>query len=308
MRAYLQLFRDQVFPGSFVLLKRIFWPGLLLTILLTILSLAIILPLMLQGLGWNISDLVHFKENFQEAMKTMDPNDNPLDVLKQFFGKINFLYLIICFILSMIFTSLQYVVYFRLNDNEIRKNNNSFIEAIAKSLNAGDIMKMLGAYILMVLLFAGVFMVYFIFVFLLYYVAAILGIIVGFLLLFVVGIFILRFSIIQAALIHGNMTISEAFAFSYKNITWKRGGILLLIGLVFLIAAMVIGLIIQTIGGLFFGNNNPGLTAYIVLQLFSNILGAIIALYFHSALSSIYFRYSNDELEGNDKFEEHLIN
>lgn len=307
MRAYLLLFRDQVFAGSFSLVKRIFWPGLLFTILITVLSLAIILPLTLSGLGWNIADMIHFKERFQEVMKTVEPNENPITAIMQLFGKINFLYLIISFIVLMILTSFQYVVYFRLNDNEIRKNNNSFIDAITKSLN-GDILKMLGTYILMMFLFVGVFFVYALIVKLLYDVSAIMGILIGFFLLFVVGIFLLRFSITQAALIHGNMSISEAFAYSYRNITWKRGGILLLIGLVFFIAAGVLGLIIEMLSGIIFGHNDPGMIVYMIIQVFSNVLGAIISLYFYSALSAIYFRYSNDEMEGNDKFEEHLIN
>lgn len=138
----------------------------------------------------------------------------------------------------------------------------------------------------------------------------------AFLLILVLFAVLLRFLIAPAAIVHGNMAIGDAIAFSWKNINMRRAFTLLLIGFVFFIVAIIIFAIIGGIVGLIgmksLNNESEMGTMSIVLfvigQIISGVLGAIISAYLYSSLSALYFRFSNEETEGENAIQEHLIN
>jgi hypothetical protein len=104
------------------------------------------------------------------------------------------------------------------------------------------------------------------------------------------------------------MGIMESIQFSFKKITWKRGGILFLMGLVFGIALMMVSGLISSITVAIFGISNTTTTSFVISQILSSVIGAVLSAFFFSALTAIYFRYSDDQNEDSSQVEEHLIN
>jgi MFS family permease len=137
----------------------------------------------------------------------------------------------------------------------------------------------------------------------------VLGIIIGFIGFFFLLFFILRFSLGFAAIVHGKMSISEAFAYSFTKITFKRAAMLFLMGIVTLvvmgIASGIGGMIVHLIVN---REHSDPMTYYLVNQIFGTIMGVIVSTFIFTGSSALYFRYSDDEDQDNDELSEHLIN
>ncbi len=307
MKEYLQLFRGSAFNGSITLLRRILLPNLVITILLTLVSLAAIFPLILKGFGWGISDLMNFGERMKEVFSNMSQGQQPMEIMGQLFTTINFGYLALAFIVALLLGAYRYCVFFKLNDNEVRGSNNKIGDAIKGGFSE-KVLSMIGLYFILMILMVVVLLIYGLFVGLLMAASKILGVLIAFILFFVVAILIIRFLIAPAALMHGNMGVFDALGYSFKNITWKRAGILLLMSLVFIIAFFIVSMIIGAITGAFLGHAEMNMTYLIISQIISAIINAILAAFLFTSFTAIYFRYSDDSDGEETNIEEHLIN
>lgn len=305
MREYLQLFRDQAFNGAFVLMKRVLLSNIIIAVILSIVSILLVVPLILKGIGWSFADLVGLKEKMESMSKNVTEPDDIRNFFMQMLGEINFGYLAIAMLVAILFSAYQYVVFFRLNDNTVRENNTGIVDALRMSFTS-KVFSMIGLYLSLVAISALTFILFGILIGVLIALSKILGILIGFILFFVVLLFIIRFMISPAALIHGNMGIGAAISYSFNKITWKRAGILFLMGLVFMIAASMVSFTVSSITGAIFGFNNTNMTAIVISQVIAGALGAVLGAFLYCSLTSIYFRYS-DDMRDDNAIEDHLI-
>ena len=89
MNQLLQSFRGQVFEASMQLFKKVLVRHLLTSILISLVTFAIAIPLILQGLGWSFDDLSNFQTNFQESLQNLDKGSNPYEAIFALFGDVN---------------------------------------------------------------------------------------------------------------------------------------------------------------------------------------------------------------------------
>lgn len=307
MKEYLQLFRGAAFNGAFVLFKRILISNLVINLILAILTAAVVFPLVLAGLGWELADVLNFQEKIKEMASSIQPGTNPLEIMAQMFGDINLGYVFLALLVLLLFTAYKNVVLYRLNDAEVRQSNPSFLDALKSGLSE-KIFSMIGLSFMLGLLIGAIILVYILVVFLLYSMATYLGVILGFILFFFVAIFIIRFMMASPALIHGNMGVFESISYSFKHITWKRAGLLFLMGLVVIIISAIVGGIIGLItGAVGLKGGNVSIPLMFTNQLVQTIVDSIIGAFLLSAFSAIYFRYSEDADGEEQNIEEHFI-
>lgn len=306
MKEYLQLFRDQAFSGAFSLMKRILVPNILISMILGIVSILAIMPLILKGLGWTFADLFAFNERLQEIITEVKDGDNFESLIMAEFGQISKIYLAIAIILSVLFSAYQYLVFLTLNDQAVRNNNTNILNAL-KSAFTLKIFTMTGLFITMMLLFTGFFLLYVLILTPLMMFNSVLGALIGFILFFALLLMIIRLMIAPAAMVHGKMGIIESIAYSFKKITWKRAGILFLLGLIFIVAFVMTYSLIGSITGAIFGIGNMNMNAIVIGQIISSAIGAVLSAFLYSSLTAIYFRYSSDNVDTDENIEEHLI-
>lgn len=307
MKEYLQLFRGSAFSGAMALFKRILLPNLLMNLILAILTGAVVFPLLLAGLGWELSDVLNIQEKMKEMAGSIQPGSNPMDAFGQMFGNINFAFIFLAVIVMILFSAYKNVALYKLNDNEVRNSNSNFLDALKGGISE-NVFSMIGLSFAVGLLVIVIFLVYMLIVYLLYSMASFIGIIFGFILFFFMAIFIIRFMISSPALVHGNMGVFEAINYSFKSITWKRAGLLFLMGLVVIVISLIVGgvlgLITNAIGLTGTGVSIPLMIANQILQ---TIVNSIISAFFFAAVSAIYFRYSEDSDGEEQNIEEHFI-
>ncbi len=308
MKEYLQLFRGSAFTGAFGLYKRILLSNIIMNVLIFLVSGAILLPLILNGLGWELADLLSFRQKLQEMFSHITPGSNPLESFMQLFGSINYAYIFLAGLIALLVSGYKNIAFYRLNDNEVRHGNRSFLTALKEGFSE-KMFAIIGLSFVLGLIMLVVFLVYALVVFLLYSVAAFIGIIFGFILFFVVSIFLIRFMFASPAMVHGNMGIFESINYSFKNITWKRAALLFLMGIVAFIVSALLGMIIGLLTNLM-GLNAEGasFTMLCIGQVIETLTNSIISAFFLAAFTAIYFRYSDDSDEESQGIEEHFIN
>jgi membrane-anchored glycerophosphoryl diester phosphodiesterase (GDPDase) len=119
-----------------------------------------------------------------------------------------------------------------------------------------------------------------------------------------------RFSLVLPAIIHDNLSMSEAFGFSFQKITFKRAGLIFLIGIVFIIATSMVTGIFSLIINLALGNNeNLLMVSFIINQGFSLIIGGLSGAFIFAALSALYYRYTEHGKDDSEEenFDAHVI-
>jgi MFS family permease len=308
MKYYLAQFRDQVFNGSLSLYKRVFFQFLILNIVIGLISLAVYTPLVLKLFSWNFSDLVDLQTKMEEMGELMKNGGDPSSALEGIFGTPNYIYMLPLIMFGMFMGIWSLNLYYQLNDAEIRNSNRSIISAVRNSFSP-QLFSILGFMILYYLLSISSFVIFMALVVMIMQITKVLGIIIGFIGFFFLLFFILRFSLGFAAIVHGKMSISEAFAYSFTKITFKRAAMLLLMGIVTLvvmgIASGIGGMIVHLIVN---REHSDPMTYYLVNQIFGTIMGVIVSTFIFTGSSALYFRYSNDEDQENDELSEHLIN
>jgi hypothetical protein len=305
MKEYLFKFRGQAFDGAFALFKRTVLPNFILRIIMSIISMAILVPLLLATFGWTLRDFMNFGEKMREASQAAASGEDFMDVFGNMFGSPNFLYLLLTIIVGLIIYCWMFYAYFRLNDNEVRSRNNSFISALGSSFS-GKIFSILGYYVLYFILYM---IIAFIFIFLIAIImnaSQAAGILIGFLGSFLVIFFLMRFSIGGAAIVHGNLSIGEAISYSYRHITWKRSALIFLILLIVLIVFFLLSYLISLITFSIVDKGADSVTALVVTQIFSSITSSIIGAFIYASMTTLYFRYSTEAVEDED-VKEHLV-
>lgn len=305
MNAYLLKFRDQAFEGAFSLFKRTLGPNLLITIIFSILNLLLVLPLMLIGLGISLGDIKNMKGKFEDLQGKVDSIDDLLDIFRPFFDHVNIPVVLLAVLVALLIYSWMHYAYLKLNDNEVRTGNRSFANAIMRSFSTG-ILKLIGLLILVYLITIAVMVVFFLLVGLLMQISSVIGILIGFIGFFVVLIFIIRMILAMPALVHGNLSIGQSLSYSFRHITWKRAALLMLMGIAFIIVALIVSAIVAYLLSLTIGTkalDNPVLFG--IQSLVESIVGALTGAFAYASLTALYFRYSNDEGQTDDS--EHLI-
>ena len=308
MKYYLAQFRDQVFNGSLSLYKRVFLQFLILNIAIGLISLAVYTPLILKLFSWDFSDLVGVQTKMEEMGELIKKGGDPYTLLEGVFGTPNYIYLLPLVVFGLFIGIWSMNVYYQLNNSEIRNSNRSIFAAIRLSFSP-QLLNLLGFMVLYYLLSIASFVIFMTVVVMLMQTINILGVLAGFIGIFFLLFFILRFSLGFAAIVHGKMSISEAFGFSFTHITFKRAAMLLLMGIVTLvvmgIASGIGGVLVHLIVN---REHSDPMTYYVVNQIFGTIMGVIVSTFIYTGSSALYFRYSNDEDEEDAELSEHLIN
>lgn len=304
MKNYLLAFRDQVFNGSMMLYKRIFVPYLILSFIVGIITAVIFIPLLLKFLGWDFVDLQTLESRMSEIGQTGQESD-PSEVFKSLFTTFNFEYLIPLVLLGFFITPWSLNIYYTLNDFEVRNNNINII-AVLKASFSGKIFTLLAFVIVYYLLIGFSFMIFIFLIIQIMSMVKILGILLGFFGIFFLILFLFRFALAPAAIVHGNMNMSQAFGYSFSNFTMKRSALLCLMGLVVLVVMGIISSISSSIVDAIISKNEVDAMLYFVVgQIFANIFGALAGAFIFAGSSALYFRYSTDEIEDNTT--DHLI-
>ncbi len=308
MKYYLAQFRDQVFNGSLSLYKRVFLKFLILNIVIGLISLAVYTPLILKLFSWDFSDLVGVQTKMEEMGELIKKGGDPYTLLEGVFGTPHYIYLLPLVVFGLFIGIWSMNVYYQLNNSEIRNSNRSIFAAIRLSFSP-QLLNLLGFMVLYYLLSIASFVIFMTVVVMLMQTINILGVLAGFIGIFFLLFFILRFSLGFAAIVHGKMSISEAFGFSFAHITFKRAAMLLLMGIVTLvvmgIASGIGGVLVHLIVN---REHSDPMTYYVVNQIFGTIMGVIVSTFIYTGSSALYFRYSNDEEEEDAELSEHLIN
>lgn len=305
MKNYLLAFRDQVFNGSLVLYKRIFIPYLILSLLVGIIFAIIVTPLILKFIGWDFADLLAFQSKMDEINQSMSAGGDPSEIFKDLIQEFHFEYLVPVILLGLFITPWSFNLYHTLNDNEVRYGSNSIMKALKQSFS-GKILTLLAYILVYYLLVAFSFIIFIFLVAKLMSLAKILGILVGFFGIFFLIFFLFRFALGPSAIVHGNMSMSQAFGYSFTHITMKRSALLCLMSLVVLVVMGIISGISTTIVKAIITQSNVGANVYfIVHQIIANIFGALAGAFLYAGSSALYFRYSADEIEDNPT--DHLL-
>ncbi len=305
MKEYLLKFRDQILSAAFLLFRRLLPSSLIATFLVSIIIILILYPILLMSYGFGPFEFVEYyqynQEMQQQLMSNMGDFEKILEVYSNQPHQIAPSYMILTFVLAMLLMGWAVTFYLKLSDNEIRNGSPFLLKSLKESIS-GNIIKVVFATILLSILNIAVFVIFALVFALVSSVAQILGILIGFVGFFVVLIFILRFVLTIPAIIHGSMGITEAMGYSYKKITWKRGAQMLLIGILFIV---LLSLIMVFLALIFGGSISKfTTTGWLVMQISNYIFNVLFITYFIAAMSSLYFRYSNDEIDDNL---EHLV-
>ncbi len=306
MKDYLLLFRDQAFQASFKLYKRILPGSFVATILIGLILLLIVTLLTLLAMGYGATEFIAYEQDMQNLYRTIQENRQDMEAISAAytaqFSNMQAAFVMPLFIVVIIVYSWACNFYLTLSNNEIRNGSTKVFSALRESIS-GKVLKIAAYFILYILIQISVTLIFGLIFYLLSTVSSILAVFVGFIGFFVVLAFLLRFTIVIPAIVHGNMGTVQAIAFSLSRLTWKRGGMLLLLSIlsliVFIIFASVLGGLLSSSGSTEFS-----IGSFIGQQITSLIISILFVTYFVSAMSTLYFRYSDDSTEDDT---EHLI-
>jgi hypothetical protein len=301
MKEYILKFRSQVFEGAFSLFKRVLVPTIILNIIVTVIFFVVLFALMAAS-GISLMSMAGFNDNIREAAFSGQGNKAMMQMMQGMMG-----FVLLCFFVFMVVGAWIYYMYLKLNDNEIRENNNSAFAALSRSFSSG-IWSVMGYFLLLFGITLGVMLVFGLIamVFMLMGSAGIAFVFIGY---FFVLIFLLRFILGLPAIVHGKMSAIEALNFSYRNVTWKRSAFIFLgVIVVYVIFGIVAMLAFAIIGTPFMSGGTPALGTIAVFMVIFMLLCAALYAFAFSSLSALYFRYSGDALEAEEgDLKEHLL-
>jgi hypothetical protein len=308
MKYYLAQFRDQVFNGGLSLYKRVFFQFLILNIILGFISLAVYTPLVLKLFSWNFSDLVNFQTKVEELGEIIQKGGDPSTAFQDVFGLLNYIYALPLVVFGLFMGIWSINLYYQLNDAEVRNNNRGILLALKHSFSI-QLFTLLGFMVLYYLLSFASFAIFMFIITLLMSISKVLGILTGFIGFFFLLFFIIRFSLGFAAIVHGKMSINEAFGYSFTHITFKRAAILLLMGIVTLVVMGIASSIGSVLVHLVVNREHSDpMTYYVVNQILGSIMGVIVSTFIFTGSSALYFRYSNDEDQDEAALSEPSVN
>ena len=287
MKDYLLHFRDQAFQASFGLYKRLIPGSFVATLLIGLVLLLIVTPLTLLTMGYGATDYLTYQQDLQNLQRSVLENQQDMEAISELY--------------MAQFNNVQAFLVL-LSDNEIRFGNSSVMQAFKQSFSP-KILSIAGFFVLYVLIQISVSLIFGLIFFMLSSVSAVLAVLVGFVGVFVMLAFLLRCTIAIPAIVHGNMGVVQAIGFSLSRITWKRGAMLLLMAILSIIVLIIVAVIL---GGIFGVSDSTELTVkgFILQEIGSFIISVLFLTYFIAAMSTLYFRYSDDST---DDESEHLV-
>jgi hypothetical protein len=247
MKDYLLLFRDQAFQASFKLYKRLLPGSFIATILIGLILLIVVTPLTLLTMGYGATEFITYQQDMMTLQKTVLENQQDFEAISeaytaQFSNMQNALILPVFLIVLFVY-SWACNFYLTLSNNEIRTGSTKVFSALRASFSS-KIFKIAGFFVLYTLIQISVTLIFGLIFYLLSTVSSLLAVFVGFIGFFVLLAFLLRFTIAIPAIVHGDMGVVQAISFSLSRVTWKRGGMLLLMGILSLIVLIIFAIIL----------------------------------------------------------------
>jgi hypothetical protein len=306
MKDYLLLFRDQAFQASFTLYKRLLPGSFIATILIGLILLIVVTPLTLLTMGYGATEFITYQQDMMTLQKTVLENQQDFDAISEAyttqFSNMQTAFILPMFLIVLFVYSWACNFYLTLSNNEIRTGSTKVFSALRASFSS-KIFKIAGFFVLYTLIQISVTLIFGLIFFLLSSVSSILAVLVGFIGFFVLLAFLLRFTIAIPAIVHGDMGVVQAISFSLSRVTWKRGGMLLLMGILSIIVLILFAVIL---GSVLSSSDATELSigSFIGQQITSLIISILFVTYFIAAMSTLYFRYSDDSTEDET---EHLI-
>lgn len=306
MNTYLQLFRDQAFSASIQLFKRILGSSFLASVILGILGLILTMPLILVAFGYGPFDITKYQAGMLEFQNSiMQASGDPeamRDIYMNFISSINYPLIGLVVVIILVLYSWGLNLYYIISDNEIRTGNPMFSSAFRQSLSK-RIIRIIGFFLLFTMIQIATFLIFGLLFGLIISFSKALAIFAGFVGFLFLIVFYLRFTIVLAAMIHGNKSITESISYSLSHINWKRGWMLLLIGILVTIVMAIVGGLVTSAASL---AGTVGIGNFILLQALNLIVNGFFLSYIIAATSTLYFRYSDDSLE-EDNLESHIV-
>ncbi len=306
MKDYLLLFRDQAFQASFKLYKRLLPGSFIATILIGLILLIVVTPLTLLTMGYGATEFITYQQDMMTLQKTVLENQQDFEAISEAytaqFSNMQTALVLPVFLIVLFVYSWACNFYLTLSNNEIRTGSTKVFSALRASFSS-KIFKIAGFFVLYTLIQISVTLIFGLIFFLLSSVSSLLAVLVGFIGFFVLLAFLLRFTIAIPAIVHGDMGVVQAISFSLSRVTWKRGGMLLLMGILSLIVLIIFAVIL---GSVLSSSDATELSigSFIGQQITSLIISILFVTYFIAAMSTLYFRYSDDSTEDDT---EHLI-
>lgn len=307
MNIYLQKFKDQAFEASIFLTKNVLKQHFYANLILFAITLILIFPLILFASGMSFSELIGFQDQMMEQLKEIQQNgEKPnFDFFVEQFKSFNFGFMAIVLFISSLINVFFYILYLKINENKIFSQSKNLIEII-KTINISLFIRLILGIILMYLTVVFTFIIFLFITVILAKASVFLSVFIGFLGFFFVIIFLFKLSLVVPAIVHGNLSINESFAYSFQNITWKRAALLFLFTFVLFIVYFIVSLILMSAIGFLKSDNGISLIHTGLGQIISLVLGVFFSAFLVSAMSTIYYRYANIE-EEDDQINHHII-
>ncbi len=278
MNNYLQGFKQDLFNTIMDLSGKSFLKILIAYTLTSIAMFSIMWLVFTIGLGTNPFTIETMSDpealrNFFESMDTSSLGSN-------------FIFTIILYlVIMMILASWSYNFFFIIIDQYIHEGNSLLLNAFNKSLDK-SVFRIFYANILLILMFmAGA------------YIGGSLNSISGFLsFIWVLALFIflLKFTLAIPAIAAGKLSVSEAFGYSFNNITWGRAIKLFLILIVAGVGLLILGMILGVISLALAAIPSVGTVIQYLIQL---IIGGFITSFLVAGTIGLYYRYITEEAE-----------
>lgn len=291
MTRLVALFRSEFISGAFSLMGKTWLKYIVLYLIQLVISIIAMIPLFLSFLNFDfIRELADNPEMLQE---------NPDMILKLFSLDGDISAMIVAGILFLVFilllASWQINACLKLNEAIILEKPSDIGTILGKSFDS-LLMRLFSAYLVIMVVYLAIIGLA---VAIGYYAGIALGVIAG-----LAGmVFMIRFSLIPACIVHGRMPVGEAISHGLSLITVRRMFILLLAGIIFIAAMFVASLIISLVSFIFLLIPLLGLLIQMAIQL--ALSGAINALTL-GALSGLYYRW-NDAPAMEDDLSSHLV-
>ncbi|MBL4624490.1 MAG: hypothetical protein JKY42_05060 [Flavobacteriales bacterium] len=280
----IERFKSDFFSATFELTKAVLWKSILIYIITMVAYVVIFIPALLIGFGIGIDEIVSIisisqdPNRVSELANLFSPEETGVQLA---------ITAAIIIPLALFLTTWSYIAYFSLNDQQIRTNSTNFSEAI-KAGFSNKTWSMLGSSLLLLLIYIfgiGISVGSFT-----------LSGILGFLVMLGALGFLFKFSIATSSIVHGNKGGAESIAYSSSKISvgkaYKLFGISILVGIVLLVAMLLITGIIWVISLI------PAI-GIILGQVLNYAIQAAVSIFVISALSGLYFRYSEEVVDEN---------
>lgn len=283
-------------PGStaFTLFKKTFGANLLVSLLLGIVSFFLFLIVVLALLSSKYNEIIEFSKKYSEVAKDMSSQSQLTEMMSQFILGFNPFTLVVINLVFILLFSMILTAVLKVNDNYVRRLETEPIKAISSvfskkylhlALGFISVLAIMGlinqAFTVILVLSTGISsfaFVFFMFIFI----------------LFIIIIFF-RFMLVFPAAVSGNMNFIKSIVYSWKNLGFRRAGMLFILSLamfiVLAIGMIVLVLVIAAIGSV---NETFG-KIFTILSFF--LFYYMLLNYTASAMTTLYFRYSNETSE-----------